>query len=159
LRRATQASTPASFRWRMWGYMVTKVLHPRRCWEQRVILFLVVWRVLTMEVRLGRGGVLFCFLAFLFHALEICVSLFKKQLCPLLLLFINFSFYYFDYYLFYFNTFWSLDFFFDFVLKYFFWFDFCIQFGSFLFDLFFVFLYFFDIFFNFVLHNFIVFIF
>jgi len=89
----------------MWGYMVTKVLHPRRCWEQRVILFLVVWRVLTMEVRLGRGGVLFCFLAFLFHALEICVSLFKKKLCPLLLLFINFRFYYFDYYLFYFNTF------------------------------------------------------
>jgi hypothetical protein len=51
----------------MRGRSITKILHPR----QRVILFLVVWRVLTEKVWLSCDEFFFLFSLFLSHALEI----------------------------------------------------------------------------------------
>ena len=48
-------------------------------WEQGVILFSIVWCVLTGKVWLGYGEVFFFLLSFLSHALEINVYLSKNN--------------------------------------------------------------------------------
>jgi hypothetical protein len=83
----------------MRGHMVTKIVHTWRRWERSVILFPVMWRMLTVEVRSATMKLFSIPLSFLSHAFEIYISPSKKQSCPLVCNFIDFGFHPFNYYL------------------------------------------------------------
>lgn len=101
----------APFKWCVRDNAVAKVLLPLRCWERRVVLFFMVWRMLTEEIRSGCGEGLFFLLSSLSHSWENTPELLKNNCVIwfvilsisvlLLLITVYFAFY----------TFWSLDFF------------------------------------------------
>jgi hypothetical protein len=127
---------PALFGRCMRGLTITKILHLRRCWEWWVILFLVVWPVLTVEIRLGWDEVFFLSSLFSLMPLKFAPSLSNNN-CILQFVTLSILSHSFYYYLFCIWWFFKFSFFFNFISRHFIQFDFCIQFGSPAFDCFF----------------------
>jgi len=105
-----------------------KILYSWRHREWWVVLFSIIWHMITTEIWLGCSELFFFFpFSFFFHALEIIVNHFKKQLYYHICNFINLGLYFLLLFILFFYTFWSLaSFFFNFIFGYFISFDFCI---------------------------------
>jgi hypothetical protein len=101
-KKYRHVTIPVLFGRQVHGCLITQTHHPRQYWELCIVIFSLVWRMLTTKVKVGSGKLFSFHLFFLSPSIEIRVIPFKNLLCHLVSIFMDFDPYSSNSYLFWF---------------------------------------------------------